>query len=65
VSADRKREVRMHKRVSDLRKFTYVSKPFTRNVTSDAVHAEADKVGNLFADLKEHIQNDQSKQESK
>jgi hypothetical protein len=58
VSADRRRELRMHKRISDLQKFKFVDQPFTRNVTADAVRAEANRIGNLFSDLRAHIQND-------
>jgi oligoribonuclease NrnB/cAMP/cGMP phosphodiesterase (DHH superfamily) len=62
VDAGMKRNVRLHKRLTDLRKFAYVGQPFTRNVTADAVRAQADKIGNLFADLKSHIAADQSKE---
>jgi DNA repair exonuclease SbcCD ATPase subunit len=63
VDAGMKRNVRLHKRLTDLRKFAYVGQPFTRNVTAEQVRAQADKIGNLFVDLKSHIASDKAKQE--
>jgi hypothetical protein len=64
ISADRKRDLSLHKRIQELRKFVTVSN-FDSRATVHQVNKRADEIGTKLVELREHIATDQAKQEAK
>jgi hypothetical protein len=64
ISADRKKDLSLHKRIQDLRKFVTVSN-FDPRATAQQVNKRADDIGNRLVELRDHIAADQAKQEAK
>jgi hypothetical protein len=60
ISADRKRDLGLHKRVQDLKKFILVSR-FDPKAGLNQITKRADDIGNRLLDLKSHIAADQAK----
>ena len=65
ISADRKKDLSLCKRVQDLRKFVTVSN-FDPRATAAQVNCRANDIGNKFLELRDHIiAAEQAKQEAK
>ena len=64
ISADRKRDLSLHKRIVDLKRFITVSN-FDPRATALQVNKRADEIGNRLMELRDHIAADQAKQEAK
>jgi hypothetical protein len=64
ISADRKRDLSLHKRIVDLKRFITVSN-FDPRATAQQVNKRADDIGNRLVELRDHIAADQAKQEAK
>jgi hypothetical protein len=60
ISSDRKRDLGLHKRIQDLRRFIHVS-TFDAKATVEQVNKRADAIGNKLLDLKAHIASEQAK----
>jgi hypothetical protein len=65
ISKDRKADLKLHKRVTDLRKFTHVAPPgvdprFKTAPNVANLNLRVDTIGEKFVALKEHIQLDQA-----
>jgi hypothetical protein len=60
ISSDRKQDLKLHKRVQDLRKFFQVGS-FDAKATAQQITAKADVIGNKLIDLKDHIAKDSAK----
>jgi hypothetical protein len=64
ISADRKKDLSLCKRIQDLRKFVMVSS-FDPRATALQVNKRADQIGTKLVELREHIAADQAKQKAK
>jgi hypothetical protein len=64
ISADRKRDLSLHKRIVDLKRFITVSN-FDPRATALQVNKRADQIGTKLVELREHIAADQAKQKAK
>jgi hypothetical protein len=68
ISNDRKADLKLHKRVTDLRKFTHVAPPgvdprFKTAPNVANLNLRVDTIGQKFTDLKQHIAADQVAQQ--
>lgn len=64
ISADRKKDLSLHKRIVDLNRFVTVSR-FDSKATAAQVNSRANDIGNKFLELRDHLAADQTKQEAK
>ena len=60
ISADRKRDLGLHKRIQDLRKFVIVSS-FDPRATVEQVNKRADVIGTKFLELRDHVEKDSAR----
>ena len=58
ISADRKRDLSLHRRTQDLKKFVLVSR-FEPKANLNQINKRADDIGNRLIELREHIVADQ------
>jgi hypothetical protein len=66
ISKDRKADLKLHRRVTDLRKFTHVAPPgvdprFKTAPNVANLNLRVDTIGEKFTDLKQHIEKDSAK----